>query len=112
MSLEEKREEYASNLLKICGKVDFYKLLDVISKNNDKDFVPPVKNILEWSKSCYKEEFKKSYTGYQQVKVYNPVYDCITSNDVFPKGMSEEKMIKTYEILNPGITGWKIIEVY
>lgn len=109
---EEKREEYASNLIGLCGKIDFYKLLDVISKNNDKDFVPPVKNVIDWAKHCYKPEYKKANNEWQEVKVYDPIYNCIRSKDVFPKGTSKERMIKTYEKMFPGSSGWQIIEVW
>lgn len=106
----EKKEEYASNLLDLCGKIDFYKLLDVISKNNAKDFVPQVKEVREWAKSCYKKEFKKGVGGWIHVKIYNPILKAVINTDCFPTGTSEQTILNTYKT-DHGSDGWQIIEV-
>lgn len=108
---DEKKEEYASNLFNLSGKVDFLKLLDVVSRNNEKDFVPSVHDVLEWARSCYKSEYKKTSSQWLQVRVYNPFYKKVVSNDCFPNGTTEEQMLKYYQKRFGG-EGWKIVEVY
>lgn len=110
--VDEKKEEYASTLFDLSGKVDFDKLLDAVSKNNDKDFVPPANNVLEWSRSCYKTEYKKrGSNGWIQVKIYNPIYKCEQSTDCFPAGTSEQAILNTYKKMFGG-EGWRIVEVF
>ncbi len=108
---DEKKEEYASTLFELCGKVDFEKLLDVISRNNEKDFVPSASNVLEWSKSCYKQEYKKGSGGWVHVKVYNPIYKTVVNTDCFPAGTTEAQMLHYYKKRFGG-EGWRIEEIY
>ena len=109
---DEKKEEYASTLFDLCGKVDFDKLLDVVSKNNEKDFVPPAQNILEWARSCYKTEYKKTgSSGWIQVRIYNPILKCEQSTDCFPSGTSEQAILNTYKKMFGG-EGWRLLGVY
>lgn len=110
--IDEKREEYASGLFHLSGKVDFDKLLDFVSKNNKKDFVPQVSELLEWSKSCYKQEYKKGSSGWIHVKIYNPIYKTVVNTGCFPAGTSEQTILNTYKKMFPNVEGWRIEGVY
>lgn len=110
--IDEKKEEYGDALIHLAGKIDFQKLLEVVSKNNKKDFIPSVSEVLEWSKSCYKTEFKKSANGWIHVKVFNPIYNCVTNTDCFPAGTSESAILNSYKKMFPNTDGWRIVEVY
>lgn len=109
---EEKKEEYASTLFHLSGKVDFDKLLDVVSKNNKKDFVPPASDVLDWAKSCYKQDFRKANSsGWLQVKIYNPITKCNQATDCFRAGTDEETILNTYKKRFGG-EGWRIVEIW
>ena len=110
--LEDKKNEYITVLISKCEKIDFQKLLEMISKEHESDFIPTAGKILDWSHRCYKSAYKKSYKPWLNVKVYNPIYGKITNTDCFPAGTTEEQMLKTYQKRFPNFEGWKIIEVY
>ena len=110
--INDKKEEYTSVLISRTGKIDFQRLLDLIAREHNGDFLPNASKILEWSKRCYKAEYKKEFKPWVNVKVFNPVYNCETNNDCFPSGSTEEQMIKRYQKKFPNSKGWKIIEVY
>lgn len=110
--IDDKKDEYTSVLVARANRVNFQKLLDLIAKEHTGDFIPNASKILEWSGRCYKAEFKKEYKPWVNVKVLNPVYDCVTNIDCFPSGTTEQQMINAYKKLFPGTEGWKIMEVY
>ncbi|MBE7084244.1 MAG: hypothetical protein E7373_06575 [Clostridiales bacterium] len=109
--IDEKREEYASGLFHLSGKVDFDLLLDYVSKSNKKDFVPQVSELLEWSKSCYKQEYKKGPSGWVHVRVYDPRYKTVRSTDCFPATDTEEQILAWYK-KRFKCDGWRIEEIY
>ena len=110
--LTDKKDEYTSVLITKSGKVDFQKLLDLIAREHESDFIPSASKVLEWSCRCYKTAFKKTESQWLHVKVFNPLYNAVTKTDCFPAGTTEQQMIKTYERMFPNTDGWKIIEVY
>ena len=88
--------------------VDYDKLLKVVAEEYLEGFIPPPAWLKDKIPMCLKQ------TGigkWQQVKVYNPIYKTVFSNDCFPKGITIEQMIKTYE-KKFNCTGWQILEVY
>lgn len=90
--------------------IDYDKLFKVLIKESfNGNFIPDVKQIIEASKSCYKDTQQKQWL---HVKVFNPLYNCITNSDCFPAGTTQEQMLKTYQKMFPNVEGWKIIEVY
>lgn len=91
-------------------KIDFEKLLDVFSEEYKDSFPPPAGVLKEMALRCLKEEVK-SASKWQQVKVYNPVYNCVTNKDCFPAGTSERAILNTYKKRFGG-EGWRLIEVY
>ena len=110
--LDDKKEEYTSVLISKCDKVDFQKLLDMIAREHESDFIPSASKVLEWSVRCYKTSFKKTEKQWLHVKVFNPIYNCVTNNDCFPAGTTEEQMLKVYQKMFPNTQGWRIVEVY
>lgn len=92
-------------------KVDYAKLYELVVKfNPNGNFIPDTAWLYEQQSNCYKKEAKKE-TLFLQVKIYNPIYDSISSFDCFPKGTSKETMIKTYEKITK-VKGWKVLEVF
>ena len=89
--------------------IDYDKLFKLIIKNAyNGNFVPDVSQINEAAKECHKITNGKKWL---HVKVLNPLYNCVTNNDCFPAGTTQEQMLKTYKSRFGG-EGWKIIEVY
>lgn len=89
--------------------IDYDKLFkQLIREAYNGNFIPDVKQILEASKSCYKDSRSKKWL---HVKVFNPLYNRITNGDCFPSGTTEEQMIKTYKKMFPNTEGWRIVEV-
>lgn len=93
------------------NKIDFEKLMDVFAEEYKDSFPPPAAVLKDMAQKCLKEEIESGKT-FQEVKVYDPIHNCIRLKDVFPKGTSKERMIKTYEKMFPGSSGWQIIEVW
>lgn len=87
--------------------VDFDKLLKIVAEEYLEGFIPPPAWLKDKIPLCLKHTAGK----WQQVKVYNPIYKIVCSNDCFPKGTTIEQMIKTYE-KKFNCTGWQILEVY
>jgi hypothetical protein len=102
---EVKQKQYWSILDR--PNVDFDKLLKVVAEEYLEGFIPPP----AWLKDKIPMCLKHSEGKWQQVKVYNPIYKTVCSNDCFPKGTTIEQMIKTYE-KKFNCTGWQILEVY
>jgi len=111
------KNDYEKEIWKDCTleeiynpNIDYDKLFKILVKTAyNGNFIPDTKQINEASKGCYKSGESQKWIN---VKVYNPIYKCITNTDVFPAGTSEEKMIKTYEKMFPNTSGWQIVEVY
>ena len=110
--LNDKKEEYTSVLISRSGKIDFQRLLDLVAREHSGDFIPNASKILEWSKRCYKTEFKKEFKPWINVKVFNPIYNCESNHDCFPAGTTEQQMLNYYKQRFPLTEGWKILEVY
>lgn len=108
--IDDKKEEITGVLIIRSEKIDFQKLLDMIARENETDFLPSASKILDWSKRCYKSEFKKSGNGWINVKIYNPFYKTVVNTDSFPAGTSEEKILNYYKKRFGG-EGWRIEEV-
>lgn len=102
---EVKQKQYWSILDR--PNVDFDKLLKVVAEEYLEGFIPPPAWLKDKIPMCLKHTEGK----WQQVKVYNPIYKTVCSNDCFPKGTTIEQMIKTYE-KKFNCTGWQILEVY
>ena len=96
--------------LKISKNVDYEQLMDLFSEEYKDAFPPPPGILAEMANKCIKEDVK-SVQQWLHVKVFNPLYNCITNNDCFPAGTTEEQMLKTYKKMFPNTDGWKIIEV-
>ena len=109
--IDDKKEELTSVLVAKCGKIDFQKLLDLIAREHDGDFLPNASSVLGWSKRCYKNDYVNTNKEWIQVKIYNPIYKTVMSNDCFPAGTSEETILKWYKKRFGG-DGWKVLEVY
>lgn len=108
--IEDKKEEITGVLIAQSEKIDFQKLLDLIAKRNETDFLPAGSKILEWSKSCYKQEYKRGPSGWAHVKVYNPIYKAVINTDCFPAGTTEAQMLQYYK-KSFGGEGWRIEEL-
>jgi hypothetical protein len=102
---EVKQKQYWSILDR--PNVDFDKLLKIVAEEYLEGFIPPPAWLKDKIPMCLKHTEGK----WQQVKVYNPIYKTVCSNDCFPKGTTIEQMIKTYE-KKFNCTGWQILEVY
>lgn len=107
--IDDKKEEITSILISKCEKIDFQKLLDLIAKESESDFLPAGGKISEWARRCYKTEYKKS-GKWLHVKVFNPIYNAVVNTDVFPAGTSERAILNTYKKRFGG-DGWRIVEV-
>lgn len=97
--------------LKANWNVDYEQLMDLFSEEYKDNFPPAPGLLAEMAKRCAKQETKETQK-WLHVKVFNPLYNCVTNNDCFPAGTSEEQMIKTYKKMFPNTDGWKILEVY
>ena len=109
--IADKKDEYTSVLITKSEKVNFQKLLDLIAREHESDFIPNASKILEWSCRCYKTAFKKTENQWQHVKVYNPIYNTVINTDCFPAGITAEQIINTYKKMFPNTDGWQIAEV-
>lgn len=93
----------------LSNKIDFEKLFDIFCLEHNTNYPPTAAWLKEKSILCLKKEIEQS--TWLQVKIYNPIYDSISSFDCFPKGTSKETMIKTYEKITK-VKGWKVLEVF
>lgn len=92
-------------------RIDFEQLMDIFANEYKDSFPPPAAKLKEMAQRCVQDEITTAQK-WLYVKVYNPIYDRISSKDCFPAGTTEEQMLKTYKKMFPGTDGWKIIEVY
>ena len=90
--------------------IDFEKLFDVFATEYKEKYPPTGAYLSELSLRCLKEKIETSQK-WIHVKIYNPILKAVVNTDCFPAGTSEEKMIKTYENMFPGVVGWEIVEV-
>lgn len=93
-----------------ANKIDFEQLMDIFANEYKDGFPPPAATLKEMSARCIKQEAITAQK-WLHVKVFNPLYNCITNNDCFPAGTTQEQMLNTYKKRFGG-DGWKIIEVY
>lgn len=97
--------------LKKSLDIDYEALMDLFSQEYREGFPPAPGVLTEMANRCIKQESKEA-SKWLHVKVFNPLYNCITNNDCFPAGTTQEQMLNTYKKRFPNSTGWKIIEVY
>lgn len=90
-------------------KIDFKKLLKRMTQTYMGDFMPPPAWFLEESVTCYKNGDECQYLEVTRLYDPRPDYQCERkASDYFPKGTSDEAIIRTYE-KKFNCTGWKII---
>jgi hypothetical protein len=109
--IEDKKEEITGILIAQSEKIDFQKLLDLIAKSNETDFLPAGSKILQWSKCCYKQEYKKGPSGWVHVRVYDPRYKTVISTYCFPATDTQEQILSWYK-KRFNCDGWRIEEIY
>ena len=106
--IDDKKEEVTSVLINKCGKIDFQKLLDIIAREHDSDFLPSTSDVLYWSNRCYKPDCKNIENEWIHVKIYNPFLKAVVNTDCFPAGTSEQAILNTYK-KRFGDGDWRII---
>lgn len=90
--------------------VDYDKLFKMLVKEAyNGNFIPDAKQINEAAKSCYKQGTANKWL---HVKVFNPIYNCVTNHDCFPAGTTEQQMLNAYKRMFPDSDGWRIVKVY
>ena len=110
-AITDKTAQYDTYSRVLTNKVDYEKLLDIFAGEYKDNFPPPAAILKEMSKRCLKQEDVQAQK-WLNVKVYNPIYKCVTNSDCFPAGTTTEQMINAYKKLFPNTDGWKIVEVY
>lgn len=110
--ISDKKSELMDLFITKCDKIDFQKLLTKISREHEGDFVPSCAKILDWSYSCYKNEFKKNYNStIKQVAFKNTLTGFITRTDAFEGEWTEKQMLK-WKTIQSGHNNWEVVEVY
>ena len=95
----------------LYGKdIDYEKLFELFATEYKDKYPPTGSYIGELASRCLKQEVVQAQK-WLNVKVYNPVYKCVTNSDCFPAGTTTEQMINAYKKLFPNTDGWKIVEV-
>ena len=93
------------------SRVDYEQLMNLFAEEYKDSFPPPAAILKEMSARCTKEEGQQS-PKWQHVKVFNPIYNCVTNHDCFPAGTTEQQMLNAYKRMFPDSDGWRIVEVY
>ena len=109
-AITDRDAQYDTYNRALNNKIDFEKLMDLFAQEYNDSFPPPAATLREMSQRCLKEETITSQT-WLHVKVFNPIYNCVTNTDCFPAGTSEEKILATYKKMFPNTEGWRIVEV-
>lgn len=89
-------------------KTNFNKLLDYISNNHKSEFMPTEAQLKEWSQYC---RYTENASQWISPTVYNPIYEREYKGDCFPKGTTEEQILKFYKNKSPDTAGWEILEI-
>lgn len=97
--------------LKKSLDVDYEALVDLFSQEYKESFPPAPGVLAEMASRCLIQESQET-SKWLHIKVYNPLYNCITNRDCFPSGTTEEQMLNWYKKRFPNTEGWRIIEVY
>lgn len=94
----------------LSNKVDYEKLWTLFC-NEYKDKTPPTGvQLKNFAKQCYYQNENQA-SKWMHVKVLNPVTNTTFNRDCFPKGTTEEQIIKTYEA-KFNCKGFQIVEVW
>lgn len=91
------------------NKIDYEKLMDIFANEYKESFPPTGAALKEMANRCLKDDVVQE-GKWLPFKVFNPIYKCVTNNDCFPAGTSEEKMLNYYKKRFGG-EGWRIVEV-
>ena len=109
--IDDKKEEITGVLIKSCEKIDFQKLLDVIARENETDFLPSGAKLKEWTAKCYKSEYKKAAGRIRHIAVRNTKTGQILRNFATEVPMTEEQILKCIKA-QTHCNDWAIEEVY
>lgn len=110
-AIKDSKAQYDLYSRVLSNKIDFEKLMDIFANEYSESFPPPGAILKEMASRCIKEEVAKS-DKWIHVKIFNPIYNCVTNTDCFPAGTSESAILNAYKKMFPNTDGWRIVEVY
>lgn len=97
--------------LPVSDKVDYEEVYNIFCTEHKDNFPPPPALIKEWASRCIKTDYQPE-NKWIHVKIFNPIYNCVTNTDCFPAGTSETAILNAYKKMFPNTDGWRIVEVY